>query len=54
VWREKQRAVINESLRTPAAPRSLYEAQLALRFGGRQFAWVEKAEREQAAMQENR
>jgi hypothetical protein len=44
---------LNESPGQSVEPESLYEAQLALRFGGNCPAWVEKAKQDWAAMQKN-
>jgi hypothetical protein len=44
---------VNESPGAPVEPGSLYEAQLALRFGGKPPAWVEQARRDWAAMAKN-
>lgn len=50
---DEKQVSINESPGAPVSPASLYEAQLALRFGGRLPEWVEKAKHEWAVMQKN-
>jgi hypothetical protein len=44
---------LNESPGRAVEPESLFEAQLALRFGGNCPAWVEKAKQDWATMQHN-
>lgn len=50
---EEEQVAVNESPGRAVLPESLYEAQLALRFGGSLPAWVGKAKRDWAAMQKN-
>jgi hypothetical protein len=44
---------VDESPGAPVEPESLYEAQLALRFGGKTPAWVAQAKRDWAAMKKS-
>jgi uncharacterized protein DUF4955/pectate lyase-like protein len=50
---DARKVALNESPGQAVDPESLLEAQLALRFGGKLPAWVEKAQQDWAAMQKN-